>query len=102
MKLLYEHNILLLSLHWYKISKWDCRSKASSVIVEKLDGETLLLSFEKEEIEFRYVDILKYRLIMYGVYIEEIWTEFVYKEPDNNIRDLPGQETNLRYYVGTY
>lgn len=39
---------------------------------------------------------------MYGEYIEEIWTEFVYKEPDNNIKDLPGQETNLRYYVGTY
>ena len=57
MKFFYEHNILLLllSLHWYKISKWDC-----SVIVKKLDGEALLLSFEKEEIEFSYGDIRKY------------------------------------------
>ena len=56
MKFFYDYNILLLLLlHWYKISKWDC-----SVIVKKLDSKALLLSFEKEEIEFSYGDILKY------------------------------------------
>lgn len=55
--------MLLLLLYWYKIScyaiaNFKVRGKASSVIIEKLGGETLLLFLEKEEIEVRYVDIL--------------------------------------------
>lgn len=55
--------MLLLLLYWYKIScyaiaHFKVRGKASSVIIEKLGGETLLLFLEKEEIEVRYVDIL--------------------------------------------
>lgn len=38
-------------------------------------------------------------LIIYRVYIGEIWAAFIYKEQENNIKVLLGQEANLRYYV---
>lgn len=41
---------------------------------------------------------LNTRLIMHRVYLVEIWTEFIYKEQDNDIKDLPGQREKLGYY----
>lgn len=37
--------------------------------------------------------------MIYRVYIAEIWAAFIYKEQENNIKVLLGQEVNLRYYV---
>lgn len=39
------------------VSKWDGRLKGGSVIIEVLNSESAI-SYEKEEIEVRYIDII--------------------------------------------